>query len=46
MRFHKDLNSLFDLTNFTKTTYFPKKSKPYFYNKNGIKVEIAPYDDC
>ena len=46
MRFHKDLNSLFDLTNFMKTTYFPKKSKPYFYNKNGIKVEISYDDDC
>ena len=41
MRFHKDLNRLFDLNNFMKTTYSPKNSKPYFYNKNVIKVETS-----
>ena len=46
MRFHKDLNSLLDLTNLMKTAYFPKKCASYFYNKNGIKVEISYDDDC
>ena len=42
---YKDLENLFDLTTFMRATYFPNKPKPYFFNKNGNKVEISFEDD-
>tara|TARA_Y100000996_G_C22410813_1_gene597167 strand:- start:284 stop:892 length:609 start_codon:yes stop_codon:yes gene_type:complete len=42
---YKDLDKVFDLTTFMKATYFPNKPKPYFFNKNGNKIEISFEED-
>ena len=38
---YKDLNKLLNLSNYMRATYFPKKSSPYYYDKNKEKVEIS-----
>lgn len=38
---YKDLDDLLDLSNYMRATYFPKKTNPYYYNNDGIKVEVC-----
>ena len=38
---YEDLNKLLNLSNYMRATYFPKKSSPYYYDKNKEKVEIS-----
>jgi len=37
---YKELDTIFDLTKFMKSTYFPGKSNPYYYDMCGNKVEL------
>ena len=37
---YKDLDNIFDLTKYMKSTYFPGKSNPYYYNVSGDKIEL------
>jgi methionyl-tRNA formyltransferase len=41
---YKQLDELFDLSRFMRATYYPGKSKPFFYNKDDKKIEIS-YED-
>ena len=41
---YKQLDNLFDLSRFVRATYYPNKPKPFFYNKEGKKIEIS-YED-
>ena len=40
---YKKLDSIFNLTRYMRSTYFPRKAKPYYYNKFGAKIEFK-YD--
>jgi len=40
---YKKLDSIFNLTRYMRSTYFPGKANPYYYNKFGEKIELK-YD--
>ena len=40
---YKKLDSIFNLTKYMRSTYFPGKANPYYYNKFGEKIELK-YD--
>ena len=37
---YKQLDKLFDLTDFMRATYYPNKPTPFFYNKNNEKINL------
>ena len=37
---YKQLDKLFDLSNFMRATYYPNKPTPFFYNKDGKKINL------
>tara|TARA_Y100000593_G_C4302974_1_gene334317 strand:+ start:818 stop:1426 length:609 start_codon:yes stop_codon:yes gene_type:complete len=37
---YSQLDDILDLTKYMRSTYFPGKSGPYFYNKSGEKIEL------
>jgi len=37
---YKKLDELFDLTRYMRATYFPNKPTPFFYNKDGKKINL------
>ena len=40
---YKKIDSIFNLTRYMRSTYFPGKANPYYYNKFGEKIELK-YD--
>ena len=37
---YKQLDNLFNITDFMRATYYPNKPTPFFYNKNGEKINL------
>tara|TARA_Y100000356_G_C11219322_1_gene268143 strand:+ start:401 stop:1003 length:603 start_codon:yes stop_codon:yes gene_type:complete len=37
---YKQLDKLFDLSNFMRATYYPNRPTPFFYNKDGKKINL------